>query len=292
MSRKPRVHVNGGFYHVIFRGNARQDMFLEEADYAIWRSTVSRAFNDYGHRLHAFCWMTNHVHMAVQAGTEPLAKSMSFLASHYARRFNMRHGRSGHLFERRYRAILVQEELYLKELVRYIHLNPVRARMVTSPDEYVWSSHSIYLGVSSPDYLYADYVLSLFGPTLSRARHQYQLFMQANGNDSLIEGLRAGGKHDDRVFGDDSWLIRQTDKESTPISSETLDQLIKRICEQHDVVETQLLAKHGPRHLSAIRAEIALSASELGLASISEVARRFNRSQPGLSRAVQKLKKL
>jgi putative transposase len=292
VSRKPRVHVDGGFYHVIFRGNARQDLFLGDDDCAIWQSIITRTFDGYGHHLHAFCWMTNHVHMAIQAGTEPLAKAMSFLASQYARRFNMRHGRSGHLFERRYRAILVQEEQYLKELIRYIHLNPVRARMVTSPDDYARSSHNVYLGRSSASFLSTQYVLPLFGPTRSRARHNYRLFMQANSDELITERLRTGSAHDGRVLGDDSWLAQQPDKISIACSFETLDGLITKICAQHDVVESELTAKRGPHHFSAIRAEIALRASEAGLASISEIARRFNRSQPGLSRSVQKLKKV
>ncbi|MCP4000509.1 MAG: transposase [Gammaproteobacteria bacterium] len=292
MSRKPRIHVDGGFYHVIFRGNARQDIFLVEADYAIWQSIIDRAIKEYGHRLHAYCWMTNHIHMAIQAGTKPLAKSMSFLASQYARRFNMRHGRSGHLFERRYRSILVQEEQYLKELTRYIHLNPVRARMVQSPGDHKWSSHNAYLGQKQARFLFTDYVLALFGSTLSRARHNYRLYMQETSNSTMLEQLRTGSAHDDRVLGNDSWLAQQPDRISVVRPSETLNELITRICGQHGVTESELAAKRGPHHFSSIRAEIALRASETGLASISEVARRFNRSQPSLSRSVQRLKKL
>jgi putative transposase len=103
MARKPRIHVAGGFYHVILRGNARQNIFLDKDDRDIWQSIVRRTLKNYDHRLHAFCWMTNHLHMAMQAGIEPLGKAMSFLASQYARRFNLRHHCSGHLFERRYR---------------------------------------------------------------------------------------------------------------------------------------------------------------------------------------------
>ena len=99
MGRKPRVHVSGGFYHVLLRGNSRQNIFLEHADRDIWQSVVRRVFTGQEHRLHAFCWMTNHVHMAVQAGSQPLANAMSFLASQYARRFNLRHQRTGHLFD-------------------------------------------------------------------------------------------------------------------------------------------------------------------------------------------------
>jgi putative transposase len=94
---------------------------------------VDDGLRRYGHRLHAYCWMTNHVHLAIQAGVDSLSRFMNFTASGYARATNRKLGRCGHLFERRYRAILVQEDSYLKELVRYIHCNPVRAGIVDEP---------------------------------------------------------------------------------------------------------------------------------------------------------------
>ena len=99
MPRKPRIHLPGGFYHIILRGNARQDIYCNSADRITWQMLLADGLNHYKHRLHAYCWMTNHVHMAVQAGTEPLARFMAYLASNYARRFNLRNHRSGHLFE-------------------------------------------------------------------------------------------------------------------------------------------------------------------------------------------------
>ena len=130
MPRRPRLHLHGGFYHVILRGNGRQAVFFDAEDHEQWQLILYQGLTRYRHRLHAYCWMTNHVHMAIQAGAEPLDGFMGFVASRYARILNRKTGRPGHLFERRYRAILVQQDTYLKELLRYIHLNPVRARMV------------------------------------------------------------------------------------------------------------------------------------------------------------------
>ena len=109
MPRKPRIHLPGGFYHIILRGNARQDIYFDSADRIAWQALLEKGLDRYEHRVHAYCWMTNHVHMALQAGAEPLARFMTYLASNYARRINCRKRRSGHLFERRYRAILVQD---------------------------------------------------------------------------------------------------------------------------------------------------------------------------------------
>lgn len=288
MARKPRIHVSGGFYHVILRGNARQDLFLDHHDRGIWQSIVRRVFTDYGHSLHAFCWMTNHVHMAVQAGAEPLAKAMSFLASQYARRFNVRQHTSGHLFERRYRAILVQEDEYLKELVRYIHRNPVRAGMVENVGDYEWSSHNAYLGHKAYDWLTDEFVLSLFGQTRRQAIRSYSQFMAETTLLSAGERLSHGGD-DDRVLGKNSWLVSILGDEYTGAPKQSLQEIIASVCAAHQVDEATLAAPRGPHRYSAIRAQIAKEAADQGVATISEVARRFNRSQSAISQAIQSL---
>ena len=106
MPRKPRIHVPGGFYHIILRGNARQDIYFNSADRIIWQALIEEGLGRYEHRMHAYCWMTNHVHMAIQAGAEPLARFMTYLASNYARRINLRKANRKYkppLFEQRIR---------------------------------------------------------------------------------------------------------------------------------------------------------------------------------------------
>ncbi|MDH3977684.1 MAG: transposase [Gammaproteobacteria bacterium] len=289
MGRKPRIHLSGGFYHVILRGNSRQNIFLEQADWDIWQSLVRRVFIEYEHRLHAFCWMTNHVHMAIQAGTDPLAKAMSFLSSQYARRFNLRHQRTGHLFERRYRAILVQEDEYLKELVRYIHLNPVRARMVEHACDYLWSSHPAYLSKQSYEWLTDEYVLSLFGQTRYQATRSYKAFMADVPADAELKKLRCGG-NDDRLLGEDTWLENVVEKDcasSQTGATPSLQDIITAVCSAHQIEEAALTLPRGPHEHAWIRAEIAMKAMDTGAASISEVARRFNRTQSALSQAIK-----
>ena len=153
MPRKPRLHVPGGIYHVILRGNGCQTNFYDADDRQRWESYIQSGVQRYQHRVHAYCWMTNHVHLAVQANVNPLSQFMAFVASQYARSTNRKMGRSGHLFERRYRAILVQSDSYLMELVRYIHLNPLRAGMIKDLTDYAWSSHAAYQGAACPDWL-------------------------------------------------------------------------------------------------------------------------------------------
>ena len=127
MPRKPRLHVPGGLYHVILRGNDRQAIYFSRADRRRWMRLLGEGIDRYRCRVHAYCWMTNHVHMAVQVSDVPLHRLMHWLAMTYSRQTNQRLGRTGHLFERRYRSKLVDADSYLLELVRYIHLNPVKA---------------------------------------------------------------------------------------------------------------------------------------------------------------------
>jgi len=146
MARKPRLHVPGALYHVIWRGNEQRQVFFDEDDcyrfYALLEEGVSR----FGYRVHGFCLMPNHVHLALQAGKDSLSRSMQNLAFRYTQATNRKLGRSGHLFQGRYKALLVDRDAYLLELVRYIHLNPVRARLVADLADYPWSGHQAYLG--------------------------------------------------------------------------------------------------------------------------------------------------
>ncbi len=289
MPRKPRLFVAGGLYHVVLRGNGRADIFFEDGDRERWQSLIHKGLDRYGHRLHAYCWMTNHVHMLLQAGDLPLAGFIGALASTYARSINKRNNRVGHLFERRYRASLVQQDAYLLEVVRYIHLNPVRAHMVDSPDGYPWSSHHAYLGRPRPPWLTTDFVLSCFAPSFDRARTAYRRFFASDEiqlPNSVSEQLSRLSPSDDQWIGNDNWKARTGDQTST----RCLDELVEDICSRFNVTKTQLQSRSRSRLHSTIRAEIALAAVDEGVATITDVARLFGRAHSGLSRAVNRLR--
>ncbi len=290
MPRKPRIHLPGGFYHVILRGNNRQEIFFRPTDREKWQGFLEKGLSRYEHRLHAYCWMTNHVHMAIQAGARPLADFIRYLASCYARHINFVNRRSGHLFERRYRCILVSSDQYLLELLRYIHLNPVRAMMVEKPDNYPWSSHRAYGGCSHPDWLTTDSILRMLAPTVARARRRYRNFMsEAPSEDTMIR-LRSGLEQDDRLLGRDDWVGQVLARTEENVSRITLEDLIIETCRQFGVEPALLAHRSRSRGLARVRAEIALRASEQGIATVSEVARRFGRAHSGLIRAVNRLR--
>src|SRR6187399_2766342 len=156
MPRPPRIHVPNGFYHTTLRGNHRENIFVVDSDRLLLNTIVERALAKHGARIHAYCWMTNHLHLLVQVGKDPLAAPMRQIACEFARRMQAKLQTTGHFFERRYHAKLVDADSYLLELIRYIHLNPVRGGLVESPSQYRWSSHHAYLGTRSEDWVTTD----------------------------------------------------------------------------------------------------------------------------------------
>src|SRR5512146_1265568 len=176
MARKPRLHVPGGLYHVILRGNAREDIFFAAQDRHCLYDLLAQGVARFGYRVHAFCLMTNHLHLALQAGDQSLSAGMQNLAFRYTRYLNARLQRFGHLFQGRFKAYLVDRDRYGLALVRYIHLNPVRARMVKQPAAYSYSSHRAYLGREVLPWLTTNWVLGQFAPRLGMARSRYARF--------------------------------------------------------------------------------------------------------------------
>lgn len=192
MPRRPRIHVPGGLYHAILRGNHREAIFHRPADYQAFEELVALYLERYEARLHAYCWMPNHVHLAVQVGRAPLGSLMQAVASVYARRKQRCIATTGHLFERRYRAKLVQFDAYLLALVRYIHRNPVRARLVGDPSEYGWSSHRAYLGLARRSWLLTEPTLLLLGGGTCASKHVYRRFMGEEPDPEELTAVRCG----------------------------------------------------------------------------------------------------
>ena len=133
MSRPLRIEFAGGLYHVTSRGDGREAIFLTEEDKRLFLSVLSEVVRDFNWAVHAYCLMDNHYHFLIETPDGNLSKGMRQLNGVYTQRFNRQHGRVGHVFQGRYKAIIVQKESYLLELARYVVLKPVRARMVRSP---------------------------------------------------------------------------------------------------------------------------------------------------------------
>ncbi len=188
MARKPRIEFAGGLYHVIARGNNRQKIFNDARDHRAYLTRLEQYRNRYAVTLYAYMLMPNHVHLLLQTGTPPLSKFMQGLQQSYTLYFNRRHRHVGHLFQGRYRAILCEREGYLLELIRYLHLNPVRARLVRDPKFYPWSSHHAYLGKPGEPPIATGDILNQFANRPEIAVRRYTQFIR--------EGLSWGHRED------------------------------------------------------------------------------------------------
>ena len=180
MARPLRIQFAGALYHVMSRGNERRPIVRDDIDRRKRLDWLRRTVETYGWRLHAFCLMTNHEHLFVETPEGNLSAGMQYLGGSYTSYFNWRHGRSGHLFQGRFKGHLVEEEGYFRQVSRYIHLNPVRAGMVTRPRDYPWSSYPGYVrSRRAVGWVTYDRVLAEFGSNLADARRAYARFVSA-----------------------------------------------------------------------------------------------------------------
>jgi REP element-mobilizing transposase RayT len=180
MTRPLRLQFPGALFHVISRGNARKRIFFDDRDRRFFLDLLSECVGRFDWILPAYSLMPNHFHLMVQLTTETLSKGMQWLNSSYAIAFNRRHKRVGHVLQGRYKSPLVQKELYLLRLARYIVLNPVRAGIVMRPEDDRWSSYRATIGVTPPPkWLAIDDVLLPFGPRRDVARAAFRDFVNA-----------------------------------------------------------------------------------------------------------------
>lgn len=182
MSRPLRLELAGGLYHVTSRGDGREAIYLDDGDRECWLAVLAAVCERYRWRCHAYCLMTNHYHLLLCTPEPNLARGMRQLNGVYTQRFNRAHRRVGHVFQGRYKAILVERDSYLLELARYIVLNPVRAGMVEDPADWPWSSYRATCGQAAcPPWLDTDGVLAAFSAQRRRAVRAYEDFVRAGG---------------------------------------------------------------------------------------------------------------
>ena len=179
MARKKRVEIEGGLYHVITRGNDRQDIFHSKEDHTKFLSLIAQQKARSPFFLYAYCLMTNHLHLLIERQEDTVGRIMQRVLTGYSQYYNRKYGRIGHVFQGRYKAILCDSDSYLAALVRYIHLNPVRARMVVLPEEYPYSSHRAYLGIEPEGVVDVDPVLRLFGARREIARRGFAEYVRS-----------------------------------------------------------------------------------------------------------------
>jgi REP element-mobilizing transposase RayT len=208
MTRPLRLEFAGALYHVTSRGDHGEALYRDDKDRKAWLEILQRVCNRFNFVIHAFCQMTNHYHVVVETVEGNLSQGMRQLNGLYTQHFNRRHHLVGHLFQGRYKAILVQKENHLLELARYVVLNPVRAGVVESLEQWPWSSHRYLVGADgSPGWLETDWILGHFGPTRSQAARRYQQFVM----DGMSLGSPLKKASHQLILGDEIFVRRHRD---------------------------------------------------------------------------------
>jgi putative transposase len=292
MARKARIHMSGAIYHVILRGNARQDIFSDDKDRYRFFDILQKSCERFHHRIHAFCLMTNHLHLEIQVGEIPLSRIMQNVALRYTQWFNWRHKKSGHLFQGRYKAVMVDADAYLLELAAYIHLNPVRARITDRPENYRWSSHRAYLGNESFSWLETNCILSQFSKHISKARLKFAEFV----GERLSEGRRAvfhGETNiDSRIIGDNDFISDVlSGADALPEQKPDVNTVIAAVKRLYDITDDSLRTQSRERRLCEARGLTAWATLELSVGKLTELARELGREPSTLTCAVRQIEK-
>jgi REP element-mobilizing transposase RayT len=208
MARPLRIEFPGAVYHVTSRGNERKAIFRDDQDRKILLDTLAEVTLRYNWLCHAYCLMDNHYHLLIDTPDGNLSIGMRQLNGIYTQRFNKRHDRVGHLFQGRFKAVLVQKDSHLLEACRYVVLNPIRAKKVQKPREWIWSSYGATAGRTKPyPCLVTDWVLSQFGCERKTAEAGYRRFVRDGiGAESIWNSMRAQS-----VLGEDEFIESLSD---------------------------------------------------------------------------------
>jgi len=289
MPRKPRIHNEGAFYHVILRGNAKQDIFSDAKDRHRFFEFVQDAMQKFGFRLHGYCLMTNHIHLAIQVGVIPLSRIMQNLSLRYTKWVNWRKDSIGHIFQGRYKSVMIEADNYLAQLVAYLHLNPIRARMVKAPEDYPWSSHRAYIGLEQAPWLTTHFVLSQFSKRENKARSAFRKFVCARCDEGHKPEFHGASSVDSRVLGDDDFVEEALRNEPSAIATATMNDVLDAVTKLYGVTLEEIVSPGQGIRISQARALAAWGVFTLSSATLTELARKFGRDVTSLSSAVKRL---
>ena len=320
MPRQARLDIPGALHHIMVRGINKSTIFEDDEDREQFLNRLGGNITDARANVYAFALMTNHAHVLFKSGKPGISAVMRKQLTWYAQYYNRRHLRNGHLFENRYKSILCDEDNYLLPLIRYIHLNPVRAGIVETMEEldrYPWSGHSVLMGEREYGWMDVKYVLLQFKDSIKKARNAYRRFVEegigmgrqpqltggglirSKGGWSQVVSARRSGEreeYDERILGSGSFVRAALNEAEEKIrlqlkhrrTGRTLVQIIGQECDRWQISPKELEGGSRRREVSAMRIKIAKRGlDELGL-SLAEIARHVGVSTSGLARAIKR----
>ena len=324
MPRKARIDAPGALHHIICRGIEGREIFTDAADRNNFVARLGRVLSETQTPCYAWALIDNHFHLLLKTGHVPVATLMRRLLTGYAVSFNLRHNRIGHLFQNRYKSILCQEDAYLLELVRYIHLNPLRAGVVSTMhqlDRYRYCGHSIVMGKKNYNWQDTHYVLKLFGKRVSSARKGYRAFVEKGVKKGRRPDLTGGGlirtaggwaalkayrrqkihvKGDERILGDSDFVESVLEGQNERLERRyriqmqgyDFDKIADRVAKTFELKPEELRRNVKQRRRVKARSLLCYWAlSELGMTGAA-VGRRLKMSKSAVSRAAMRGEKI
>jgi len=259
MARPLRIEYAGAFYHVTARGNERRRIYYGKADYEKFKTYLEQAEEKYGYLLHCYVLMTNHYHLVIETPMGNLSSVMHYINGSYTNYINIKKRRSGHLFQGRYKAILIDQDSYLLELSSYIHLNPVRAKLVERAEDYPYSSYSAYISKGKNEIVYRDLILGMVSKTKKDAIYNYKNFVDRaigaeleNPLKNVYAGMILGGT---RFIKEALNRIKEKDLDREEISGRRalkgayrFEEIMDSICIYFDISVDELLGNKNKRY--------------------------------------------
>ncbi len=320
MPRRARIDAPGAIHHIIVRGIEGRKIFVDDEDRHDFVKRLGDVVLETQTRCYAWSLIPNHFHLLLRTGSAPIATVMRRLLTGYAIVFNRRHRRSGHLFQNRYKSILCEEDVYLKELVRYIHLNPLRAGVLKDIkvlDKYRFSGHSYLMGTHRNEWQTLDRVLVLFSERVPLARRRYREYLKSGidqgrrpelvggglirstGGWAVVQSIRKTGvflKSDERILGSSEFVDKvlaaaqevMQNKCALAAKGIGFDEVVAAVSRRLSIKPQALVGPCKERIIVKARQLVChWAVSELGL-SMTEVAKRLEISVPTVSAAVKK----
>lgn len=324
MPRKSRIDAPGALHHIIARGIERRSIFNDDNDREVFLERLGAVLSETTTTCYAWALIPNHFHLLLRTGKVSISTIMRRVLTGYAIGYNHRHCRSGHLFQNRFKSILCQEDPYFKELVRYIHLNPLRAKIVPdlkSLSRYPYSGHSALMGYKTRVWQSTEYVLELFGKNMRTGKRSYGEFIKSGcdmgnrpdlvggglvrsaGGWTALKSLRQGGfrqKADERILGDGDFVseVLQNAQEHLErkhrLRSAGYDfsKIVRNVGHLLKIQPQQVVTSGKRRYEVEARNIVCYWASrELGISQVS-LARKFGLSQPAISAAIRRGEKI
>lgn len=252
MARQLRIEFEGAFYHITSRGNLREKVFFEDKDKEKFLEVLERTKERYGYLIHAYTLMDNHYHLLIETPKANISRIMQNINTSYTVYINKKYRRSGHLFQGRFKAIIVDKDEYLITLSRYIHLNPVRAKIVQRPEDYKWTSYKAFIGNGANALVDTPDTLSYFSKEKKKAKKAYRRFVEReireeeNPFKEVEAGMLLGGKKLkakiqkllDKIKTDEELPQIKRFKEKVPI-----DKIIEVCCKHYGIYQEELFKR-------------------------------------------------